>query len=192
MSRADRVREARQLRAEGLLLREIAERFGIAVSTASDWINDPDGSRLRARKASYAGTCAECGGPTDGSEGPGRAPRRCMECIRWTDDEIVEAMRRWAADYDRPPKTWDWRTKGVDHPTAVVVTRRMGWNVALRMAGLPVARDLQRPARILARLAEGASVEEAALAQNTTVDNVREVLRRRGLSLADARNGRTP
>lgn len=64
------------LRSEGLLMRQIAERMGVAVSTVDSWLNDPDGSRLRARKDSYRGTCEVCGARTDGSAGR-RAPTRC-------------------------------------------------------------------------------------------------------------------
>lgn len=72
------VAEAARLRAEGLLVREIAERMGVARSTADAWLNDPDGSKLRARKDTYRGRCEDCGAPTDGSDGFA-APRWCRD-----------------------------------------------------------------------------------------------------------------
>lgn len=70
---------ARELRGGGLLLREIAERMGVAVSTVGSWLTDPDGSRLRARKDGYRGVCEVCGAPTTGGNGY-LAPRMCHRC----------------------------------------------------------------------------------------------------------------
>ena len=79
MTRAEHVARAQELRAQGLLIREIAERFDVALSTAHSWLSDPDGSKLRARKASYSTPCPECGKPASGSEGrrPGHLCRDC-------------------------------------------------------------------------------------------------------------------
>lgn len=81
-TRAERVAAAARLRADGLLLREIAERMGgVSVKTVSDWLNDPDGAKLAARKESYRGSCELCGAPTSGHNGRGpRAPRYCAHC----------------------------------------------------------------------------------------------------------------
>jgi IS30 family transposase len=76
VTRAEKVAKAQELRRSGLKLREIGEQMGAAVSTVDGWLNDSDGSRLRARKASYRGTCEDCGGPTSGtSSGVAREPR---------------------------------------------------------------------------------------------------------------------
>jgi class 3 adenylate cyclase len=80
-SRAERVALARTLRDEGRVLREIAEEMGVAVQTVHDWLSDPDGSKLKARKQRYAGRCIECGAPTGGHAGRGaNAPKRCQRC----------------------------------------------------------------------------------------------------------------
>jgi hypothetical protein len=79
-SRAERVREAQRLRAEGLLLREIGQRMGVAKTTVHAWLSDPDRSLEKARKDSYRGICDTCGGPTDGSNGASAAPTRCLQC----------------------------------------------------------------------------------------------------------------
>lgn len=47
----ERVAEAQRLRAAGMYYREIAERLEVHQSTVIAWITDPDGERLRARKA---------------------------------------------------------------------------------------------------------------------------------------------
>ena len=84
--------------------------MGVAVQTVSAWINDPDGSRLRARKDSYRGECAECGGPTCGGDGPTNTPMLCAACVQWTDEQIIDAIRAWAEGHGGiPPKQIDWR-----------------------------------------------------------------------------------
>lgn len=76
------------LRAEGLKYREIAAELGVPLQTVYAWVTDPDGAKLRARKASYAGRCADCGGPTTGNDGRNAAPERCFSCER----ERVQSM----------------------------------------------------------------------------------------------------
>lgn len=71
---------ASELREQGLMIREIAELLGISRSYAGGLLTDPDGSRDRARKASYSGVCADCGFPTSGSDGAALAPGRCIWC----------------------------------------------------------------------------------------------------------------
>lgn len=68
------------LRAEGLTWREIGERVGLALSTVQQYGTDPDGTRARARKAKYAGTCVDCGTATHGHNGRAAAPKRCGSC----------------------------------------------------------------------------------------------------------------
>lgn len=80
MSRKQKVAWAQRLRARGLTYLEIAREMGVARSTASLYITDPDGSQLAARKDSYRGTCEDCGLPTDGSNGREAAPTTCVIC----------------------------------------------------------------------------------------------------------------
>lgn len=94
MTREEKVAKAQILRAEGLKLREIAKKMGVAVQTVNSWLCDPDGSKAKARKASYTGICSECGGPTP--YGGGRVTLRCGDCRRGLhverDDKIAQ---RW-------------------------------------------------------------------------------------------------
>jgi hypothetical protein len=57
----ERVAEATRLRNQGLMFREIADRMGVSVNAANEWVNDPDGARRAMRKAGYAGRCVDCG-----------------------------------------------------------------------------------------------------------------------------------
>ena len=81
-SRTVLAQRAQELRAAGLLQREIAVRLGVSRSYVAALYNDPDGAKARARKDSYRGTCESCGAPTDGSNGRGAAPTRCDPCYR--------------------------------------------------------------------------------------------------------------
>jgi transposase len=76
-TRAEKALRARALRARGMHVRDIAATMGAAPGTVRAWLNDPDGSKLRARKDSYRGACRECGAPTDGSSGRQSAPTLC-------------------------------------------------------------------------------------------------------------------
>lgn len=81
-TRAQRLEQIRELKARGLTSRQIAAEVGVAVNTVRDYLSDPTGAKARARKASYAGVCIECGGPTNGGSGPGKASLRCSYCVR--------------------------------------------------------------------------------------------------------------
>jgi transcriptional regulator with XRE-family HTH domain len=93
--RAERVARARVLRDQERVLREIAEEMGVAISTVHDWLRDPDGSKLKARKLRYVGECIDCGAPTGGSEGRGpNAPKRCRRCAGRRNREREQERNR--------------------------------------------------------------------------------------------------
>ncbi len=193
----DTVREKRAARAialrdKGLKLCEIAERMNVAVSTVDAWIKDPDGSQLRMRKDSYRGRCEECGEPTDGSRGPGQAPRVCARCLKWTDEQIVEAIRRWADEHGGvPPTTSDWHLAPTDKsfPCSTIVIRRMGWNNALLMAGFELRRDCrpETQAEIEHRIANGETRREVAERFGVSPNAIRQRLAYRGLNVRQLR-----
>jgi hypothetical protein len=79
--RAARVAWARALREQGLLLREIAADLGVALKTVYSWLSDPDGAKLKARKASYRVRCRDCGGPAYGV-----GYRAATRCRSWGSD----------------------------------------------------------------------------------------------------------
>lgn len=156
---AETKRRARELRAQGLIYREIAAELGVARSTVYAWLSDPDGERLRARKQGYAGTCIDCGAPTNGYDGPGRASKRCVPCngkhtYALTHQWIVESFAEWVEMFGAPPTANDWnpaatralplerwkheRTIGTGRkwPPVVTVVNHFGsWNNALRELG---------------------------------------------------------
>lgn len=100
------------------------------------------------RKSQYGSTCIDCGAPTDGSNGRERAPERCMECLTWTEEKVIEVLQAWAAEHGRSPRLADCRPGepgyGVLPNTSGrgCIRRHFGsWNKALAAAGLGVNQD---------------------------------------------------
>jgi hypothetical protein len=145
--RAERAAVALRLRAEGKLLREIAAAMGVSRAYASELVDDPEGVKVRARKASYSGVCIDCGEPTDGSNGPSQASLRCKDCAAihdhserlWTADRVVAAIQRFAQANGRPPVSTEWNSAGHgDYPYTSEVLRECGsWANAIEAAGFP-------------------------------------------------------
>jgi transposase-like protein len=148
---------AAQLRDEGWLLREIAEELGVAKSTLHQWFYDADGSKLAARKVGYRGACVDCGSPTNGSAGPGKASTRCTPCHVVYEGErsrewLIDTIRAWADSHGGiPPAAWDWNASAADAvgehdrariareggwPTTGAVQGAFGsWNAGIEAAG---------------------------------------------------------
>jgi hypothetical protein len=157
-SRAERAREIRRLRdSEGLPFREIARRLGLAASTTQIYYADPDGARQRRRRQSYRGTCRSCGRRTSGARGRPNAPIYCADCSRrrrrrWTEQDVLAAVREWHTLTGAPPTVADWspahapaghqgarryRSEPGRWPSAALVARRFGsFPAAIRRAGL--------------------------------------------------------
>lgn len=187
-TRAERVREAQRLRADGLLFREIAERMGVALSTVDAWLNDPDGSRLRARQASYAGKCDTCGGPTNGHDGPGRAPTTCLTCLTWTPDAILEALRTWGEVHGSAPREEDFDRGGYwGVPSTAPIKRIFGtWNAALLAAGyerLHCDRRRETAEAILAAVRAGERTADIAARYGVTPQAIHRRLQYRGTTV---------
>jgi hypothetical protein len=146
----------RELREGGLLQREIQAELGISRSYVSELLDDPDGSKSRARKDTYCGVCNRCGGPTSGSEGRSAQPIHCAGCSRelqheakrWTREAVIAAIRQWNDVHGQPPKATDWNCHGRDrsYPPTSAVHRANGhnpsaafdtWADAIEAAGFP-------------------------------------------------------
>jgi predicted transcriptional regulator len=80
--RLQRAEAVRDLRAEGLTHREIADRLGISRSYAAELDTDPDGTKVRDRKRAYGAICQDCGAATYGGDGRFAAPRLCLKCTK--------------------------------------------------------------------------------------------------------------
>jgi hypothetical protein len=122
VTRAERYAQVVALRARGLTHAQIAGELGVSLSLVRNLLYDPDGSKQRARRERYRGTCETCGAKTDGSNGRAAAPTRCVRCENahraseegrerwtfWTRERIIEAIRWWARTYGEPPASPDW------------------------------------------------------------------------------------
>lgn len=164
VTRAQRAEEAHALARQGLNGMQIAKRMCISTAYTYSLLHDPDGTRERERKARYAGVCANCGGPTQGSDGRGpKASRRCQACEWanpstkvWTEETVIAAIRRWEDLYGEPPGAHDWniaisrrrgRTVAIERylsghwpPTTSVRTVFGSWNAAIAAAGFEPLR----------------------------------------------------
>lgn len=112
--------QAAELRARGLLHREIADALGISSSYAAELCDDPTGWKSKERKKRYAGACVDCGAPTSGCEGLKPEPR-CQPCAavksgadnrQWDATRIINAIQEWAHIYGEPPGMMDWNPWG--------------------------------------------------------------------------------
>lgn len=119
-ARAQQIARARSLRDEGRVLREIAEEMDVAISTVHDWLSDPHGSKLKARKQRYAGECVNCGAPTSGYAGHGpNAPKRCARCSSRQNRERQKERARERRE--RVERLW------AEGKTASEIGALLGW-----------------------------------------------------------------
>ncbi len=140
----------------------------------------------RCRKDSYAGTCIQCGGRTDGTRGSVRATV-CRSCINWARDSCLLAVAEFFAEHDRPPTCTDTRTvKSL--PDESAAARLFGsWCEMIVAAGLPlvVDRRSETQAEIESLALAGVRAEEIAAKFGCTAQNVYLRLRRRGIYLSE-------
>jgi len=70
--------------------------------------------------------------------------------FRWSDQEIIAALHRFAEREGRAPIEGDWQTNGADHPHAGTVKDHFGsWRAGLAAAGLTCDREEWDRERIL-------------------------------------------
>lgn len=114
MTRAEKVAKIREYVEHGYTCADIATAMGLTYSGIRNLINDPDGSKQRARRLRYQGACEDCGAPTDGSNGRAKAPTHCNahaprhRPVYWTRDLLVARIREWVSIYGEPPAVTDW------------------------------------------------------------------------------------
>jgi hypothetical protein len=140
----ERVAEAKRLRyVEGKTLDEVAVLLGVHRQTVLRWTDDGFAERARAQsraqKEAYRGECEDCGAPTNGSAGPGKASRRCLVCsvefqraeAMWTPERLITEAHRWRTLVGRWPVSTDWvagsgpRTVAPGHRAAMLEFRAL-------------------------------------------------------------------
>jgi HNH endonuclease len=151
VTRAERLQQIRPLREQGYTYKQIGEKLGIGASQVRDVLYDPDGTKIAARRARYQGTCEQCGGPTNGNNGPGTASKLCASCKQaeqhnnrhWTPQTIIKQIQRFHRENSRVPLATDWLTagrglNGDGYPAVAVIQREFGsWANAIEAAGYP-------------------------------------------------------
>ena len=109
--------EAKRLRAEGLMLKEIAERLGKPRSTVHAAVTGDNARRRAAKQAwedeHYRGTCERCGG---------RTPKRNQGRICWP----CELERRAEPVHARAERIVAWWAEGL---TGSQIAGLLGWSV---------------------------------------------------------------
>jgi AraC-like DNA-binding protein len=100
--------------AQGLSIRQIADRLGRSPATVKAYFYDPTGEKARAVKARYVGVCRGCGAYTQPRNGKGDAYAYCKHCHpgaiqrKWTRELVISAMLAWQRRYRRLPSSYDW------------------------------------------------------------------------------------
>lgn len=183
----ENLRRAEALRALGWTYKQIAAEIGVALSTVAEWLHgDPNRQERRAR---YQGACEECGGPTYGGNGVGKAPARCRECVAWTSEDILAAIRRWSERNGQAPCGEDF-TGIEDMPHRNTVARHFGsWARGLVAAGVRPRQDKRPEAweAIRAAIAAGERTADVAARFGVTSNAIHQRFRERGLLVSDLR-----
>lgn len=131
----------KELRARGMLGREIADELGISRSYAFELIADPSGRDGARRKRNYRGVCQGCGHATTGCNGPGKAPRFCSTCApdghsAWPPEVVIAALQAFHAEHGVVPRSVDC-TRANGLPTQPTIQRKFGsLGAAMTAAGL--------------------------------------------------------
>ena len=161
--RLEKADTVRRMRDNGVPVATIAETTGVGVKYVYELLDDPDGSKTRARKRRYyesrAKPCVDCGGRTSG-EKPS-VTGRCWDCqvkatTVWPREAMIAAAHEWHDVFGNPPTAVDWigapsllakspgsrlrredaKDAGLRWPaTSLVQTRFGSWNAFIAACG---------------------------------------------------------
>lgn len=148
---AERVHAATRMHAAGRRIRAIADTLGVRPQTVRRYLK--------------AHPCQECAAPVVG-EGNlcNRCATRKANPMRWSEEEVIAAVRRWTRLEGQAPRNTDWRAvrrggaerweaEFPDWPPASVGTLIFGgWIKLLQAAGVEVVHPSWKPEQILAAL----------------------------------------
>jgi transposase len=153
MTREEKVREARRLRAEGLTRRAIGERMGVTQAAVTKWLNPNaaewarrDNARRRADKREWERAyradpanrkpCPRCGGPTWRSRNRSADPVLCSACIH-ADHEKRERRiaEMWLAGATHAEIAAALGSTPASVQVGLSRMRRAGWDLPRRGPG---------------------------------------------------------
>jgi len=153
-ARLERYALVKGMRESGLSVRDVSLSLGVSETSVRGLLQDPDGSKQKERRKRYMGVCLDCGRPTSGSGGYGKAPKRCSSCRWelqrmervWTQERVVAAIRRWERENGRQPVAGDWVRARNGYPClgSVYPNPFPSWAEAVRAAGLETSNG-RRP-----------------------------------------------
>jgi hypothetical protein len=152
--RAERVEDARRLRAHGVATAEIAALLEVSPRTVRNYLS--------------AGVCRDCGTPAITSDRCPRCAARHATRPHWTRAQVLRAFRAWVREEGRVPTTLDWTPTGdltrrwareyPRWPGYVSVNTLFGsWRGGVEAAGLRPRRRSWDRESILAALREFAA-----------------------------------
>lgn len=215
-TRIERARYARARLDAGDTYKQVAADMDLTVSGLKNLVYDPDGSKQKARRERYQGTCVDCGAKTDGSNGRANAPKRCAKCAAdaqhderyWTRETIIEAIKRFGREHGRAPVATDWLygkhgVNGSGYPWPGFLIREFGsWANGIEAAGFPrpfvghnhngrkIGRGPIIPTEALLERLRDVSTDGVAPSTDWKVcraaANVRSALRQRGITWTEA------
>lgn len=169
------VARAQELTAQGWTLEQIAAELGRARGTIHDYLYDPTREKAQARERRL------------------RSGVRIRKTARWTNDQMIEAMQRWAKEYGQPPshRRWKRADRPPGYPSANIVSRRFGsWNAALEAAGfetLPFPNRRVTPTEdLIEEIRQGSIWGAAPGIDKGRFATVATLLRERGISWPEA------
>jgi hypothetical protein len=113
--------QARELRASGMLVKQIVDTLGVPQPTVVRWTNDKFADRerkkARTRKRSKRKKCVVCGKRVSNTAS------MCRPCYKktqrqWTRERLIEAFQNWALKHGHAPTLGEWVASGGDeHPS---------------------------------------------------------------------------
>lgn len=144
MTRAEKVAQACELRGQGLLVREVAERMGVPVSTVGHWLSDSGLSKQRARRGAASVRCSRC------DKKLSAAALLCRDCrSRDRHDRDCGVAELWAQGLTMPQIAAELRLPYGTVADSIVRMRKAGRDVSHRYQVSPLRDAPSAPPDIL-------------------------------------------
>lgn len=134
---------------------QVGSRVALVADGREGWVEggSPSGRILlvlwddKVREYLPAQACRLVAGVTRPGSLPPRAPgpavfnSRIGRASKWSQDGVVRAIQRWAAQHGAPPRGTDWMRAGQEWPSRGTVVHLFGsWASAVEAAGFPRPR----------------------------------------------------
>ena len=170
---------AHELRAEGLLIREIAERISVPTPTLIRWLNPEfearERNKAKKRKFSEARRCPKCRKKIANNSA------LCRDCHLadqkyWTREKVIEAIQTWAIEKGVPPTYQEWVLAGPKHPAIWTITH--GNNPAFPSFGAALVAAGFEPRKRRKKLTPMDRQERADMRRRSREETIKRALRK--------------